>query len=165
MARRDFFQTRHSATPNQLHLLFDVIDFMDALQIEKALLAGFDWGARSANIVAALWPDPCQSARFRQRVSDRQPGSRQTAITAANRAPVVVPVLFIDSIVAVQVTRSTVASSRSRTDRPLRRNGSSTTPPLIAAPLPSITRIMSTLSSTTIGGGWEWLKASRNTTS
>jgi pimeloyl-ACP methyl ester carboxylesterase len=37
-------------------LAVDVIDFMDALKIEKALLAGFDWGARSADIVAALWP-------------------------------------------------------------------------------------------------------------
>lgn len=34
----------------------DVIDFMDALKIERAELAGFDWGARSADIVAALWP-------------------------------------------------------------------------------------------------------------
>src|SRR4051812_11974645 len=35
----------------------DVIAFMDALKIEKAKLAGFDWGARTANIVAALWPE------------------------------------------------------------------------------------------------------------
>lgn len=34
----------------------DVIDFMDALKIPRAELAGFDWGARSADIVAALWP-------------------------------------------------------------------------------------------------------------
>jgi pimeloyl-ACP methyl ester carboxylesterase len=32
---------------------------MDALGIEKAILAGFDWGARSADVVAALWPDRC----------------------------------------------------------------------------------------------------------
>jgi pimeloyl-ACP methyl ester carboxylesterase len=38
-------------------LAVDVIDFMNALKIEKALLAGFDWGARSAAIVAALWPE------------------------------------------------------------------------------------------------------------
>ena len=38
-------------------LAVDVIDFMDALKIEKAILAGFDWGARSADIVAALWPE------------------------------------------------------------------------------------------------------------
>jgi pimeloyl-ACP methyl ester carboxylesterase len=34
----------------------DVIDFMDALKIQRAELGGFDWGARSADIVAALWP-------------------------------------------------------------------------------------------------------------
>jgi pimeloyl-ACP methyl ester carboxylesterase len=34
----------------------DVVDFMDALKIKQAVLAGFDWGARSADIVAALWP-------------------------------------------------------------------------------------------------------------
>jgi pimeloyl-ACP methyl ester carboxylesterase len=35
----------------------DTIAFMDALKIEKATLAGFDWGARTANIMAALWPE------------------------------------------------------------------------------------------------------------
>jgi pimeloyl-ACP methyl ester carboxylesterase len=35
----------------------DLIAFMDALKIEKATLAAFDWGARTANIVAALWPE------------------------------------------------------------------------------------------------------------
>jgi pimeloyl-ACP methyl ester carboxylesterase len=34
----------------------DIIAFMDALGIQKAVLAGFDWGARTADIVAALWP-------------------------------------------------------------------------------------------------------------
>jgi pimeloyl-ACP methyl ester carboxylesterase len=38
----------------------DAIDLMDALKIEKAILAGFDWGARTANIVAALWPQRCK---------------------------------------------------------------------------------------------------------
>jgi len=35
----------------------DVIALMDALKIQQATLAGFDWGARTANIVAALWPE------------------------------------------------------------------------------------------------------------
>ena len=35
----------------------DVVDLMDALKIDKAILAGYDWGARSADIVAALWPE------------------------------------------------------------------------------------------------------------
>ncbi|WP_223276308.1 alpha/beta fold hydrolase [Sphingomonas daechungensis] len=37
----------------------DTIRMMDALGIKKALLAGFDWGARSADIIAALWPERC----------------------------------------------------------------------------------------------------------
>ena len=35
----------------------DILDFMDALHIDRALLAGFDWGARTADIIAALWPE------------------------------------------------------------------------------------------------------------
>ncbi|HXX26133.1 MAG TPA: alpha/beta hydrolase, partial [Pseudolabrys sp.] len=39
----------------------DLIALMDALKIEKATLAGFDWGARTANIVAAVWPQRCKA--------------------------------------------------------------------------------------------------------
>ena len=39
----------------------DTIALMDALKIQKATLAGFDWGARTANIVAALWPERCKA--------------------------------------------------------------------------------------------------------
>jgi pimeloyl-ACP methyl ester carboxylesterase len=39
----------------------DIVALMDALKIEKATLAGFDWGARSADIVAALWPERCKA--------------------------------------------------------------------------------------------------------
>jgi pimeloyl-ACP methyl ester carboxylesterase len=42
-------------------LAVDVIALMDALKIEKATLAGFDWGARTANIAAALWPERCNA--------------------------------------------------------------------------------------------------------
>lgn len=35
----------------------DVLDLLDALKIEKAVLAGFDWGGRGAAVVAALWPE------------------------------------------------------------------------------------------------------------
>jgi pimeloyl-ACP methyl ester carboxylesterase len=38
----------------------DVVDLMDALGIDRAILAGYDWGARSANVVAALWPERCK---------------------------------------------------------------------------------------------------------
>jgi pimeloyl-ACP methyl ester carboxylesterase len=40
----------------QAALALDAIALMDALRVEKAIVAGFDWGARTANILAALWP-------------------------------------------------------------------------------------------------------------
>jgi pimeloyl-ACP methyl ester carboxylesterase len=39
----------------------DIIALMDALGIHKAILAGFDWGARTADIIAALWPERCKA--------------------------------------------------------------------------------------------------------
>lgn len=41
----------------QAVLAVDVIDLMDALKIQKAIVGGYDWGGRTANIVAALWPE------------------------------------------------------------------------------------------------------------
>ena len=51
---------RREDTPRngeQAALAVDVVALMDALKIERAVIAGFDWGARSAGIVAALWPE------------------------------------------------------------------------------------------------------------
>ena len=39
----------------------DILAFMDALKIQKAVVAGFDWGARTAVIMAALWPERCKA--------------------------------------------------------------------------------------------------------
>jgi pimeloyl-ACP methyl ester carboxylesterase len=39
----------------------DIIALMDALNIEKPIVAGFDWGARTADIIAALWPERCKA--------------------------------------------------------------------------------------------------------
>ena len=39
----------------------DTIALMDALKIEQAIVAGFDWGARAADILAALWPERCKA--------------------------------------------------------------------------------------------------------
>src|SRR6267378_6653088 len=41
-------------------LALDVIALMDALRIQNATIAGYDWGARTANVVAALWPERCK---------------------------------------------------------------------------------------------------------
>ena len=45
----------------QAALAVDVINLMDALAIDSAIVAGFDWGARTANVVAALWPERCKA--------------------------------------------------------------------------------------------------------
>jgi pimeloyl-ACP methyl ester carboxylesterase len=39
----------------------DIIGLMDALKIQKAIIGGFDWGARTADIMAALWPERCKA--------------------------------------------------------------------------------------------------------
>jgi len=61
----------------------DAIALMDALGIDKAILAGFDWGARTANVVAALWPDRCKALVS---VSGYLIGSQE-----ANKAPLPPP--------------------------------------------------------------------------
>ena len=48
-------ETVRNGQPSSLAV--DLKDFLDALKIEKPILAGFDWGARNANIFAALWPE------------------------------------------------------------------------------------------------------------
>ena len=45
----------------QSAVALDTIALMDALKIQKAVIGGFDWGARTANIVAALWPERCKA--------------------------------------------------------------------------------------------------------
>ncbi|CAN7199987.1 alpha/beta hydrolase [Bosea sp. LjRoot9] len=70
------------ATPRngqQAALAVDVIALMDALKIEKAVLGGYDWGARTVNIVAALWP---QRVKAMVSVSGYLIGSQ-----SANRMP------------------------------------------------------------------------------
>jgi pimeloyl-ACP methyl ester carboxylesterase len=51
--------TLRNGQPSALAL--DIVALMDALKIPKAIIAGFDWGARTANIVAALWPERCKA--------------------------------------------------------------------------------------------------------
>jgi len=51
-------ETFRNGQPSAVAL--DTIAFMDALKIKTAILAGFDWGARTADIIAALWPERCK---------------------------------------------------------------------------------------------------------
>lgn len=71
-----------SATPRngqQSAIAVDIIAFMDALKIKKAVVGGFDWGARTADIIAALWPERVKGLVS---VSGYLIGSQQ-----ANKAP------------------------------------------------------------------------------
>jgi len=43
----------------QAAIAADILAFMDALKIGKAIIGGYDWGARAANTIAALWPERC----------------------------------------------------------------------------------------------------------
>ena len=73
---------RSSDTPRnaqQAALALDTVALMDALRIQRATLGGFDWGARTANCVAALWPERVKAMVS---VSGYLIGS-----PAANRAP------------------------------------------------------------------------------
>jgi pimeloyl-ACP methyl ester carboxylesterase len=42
-------------------LASDIVALMDALNIKRTIVAGFDWGARTADIIAALWPERCRA--------------------------------------------------------------------------------------------------------
>ncbi|WP_460451162.1 alpha/beta fold hydrolase [Alsobacter sp. SYSU BS001988] len=63
----------------QAALAIDALAFLDALKVEKAVVAGYDWGARTADILAALWPERCRGLVS---VSGYLIGSQE-----ANRAP------------------------------------------------------------------------------
>ncbi len=56
-----FLSSTTSRNGQQSVVAVDVIALMDALKIHKAVIGGFDWGARSAGIVAALWPERCKA--------------------------------------------------------------------------------------------------------
>lgn len=56
-----FLSTNTLRNAQQSALALDVVALMDALKIEKAVIGGFDWGARTANILAALWPERCKA--------------------------------------------------------------------------------------------------------
>jgi pimeloyl-ACP methyl ester carboxylesterase len=74
-----FLSTDTPRNGQQAVVAVDIIALMDALKIDKAVLGGFDWGARTVNIMAALWPERCKAMVS---VSGYLIGSQE-----ANRAP------------------------------------------------------------------------------
>ena len=114
----------------------DIIALMDALRIQKAILGGYDWGARTADIIAALWPERCKALVS---VSGYLIGSPE-----ANKLPLppkaelmVVSVLFCHGTRPRWATTSTGTILPSSSGRSLRRSGTSMMPRSIAARRPS----------------------------
>ncbi len=56
-----FLSTDTFRNAQQSAVALDIIALMDALKIDKAIIAGFDWGARTADVMAALWPQRCKA--------------------------------------------------------------------------------------------------------
>jgi pimeloyl-ACP methyl ester carboxylesterase len=56
-----FLSSETQRNGQQSALAFDALALMDALQLERAIVAGFDWGARTGDILAAVWPERCKA--------------------------------------------------------------------------------------------------------
>ena len=56
-----FLSSGTSRNAQQSAVALDIIALMDVLKIQKAIVAGFDWGARTADVMAVLWPERCKA--------------------------------------------------------------------------------------------------------
>jgi pimeloyl-ACP methyl ester carboxylesterase len=122
----------------QSAVALDAIALMDALKIDKATLAGFDWGARTADIVAALWPERCKGLVS---VSGYLIGSQDAGkapLPAAAELNGGINSISPPSVVWSATTRTGETFQSSSGGKP-RPNGTSTTPRSIAAQRPSRT--------------------------
>ena len=75
-------------------LAVDAIALLDALGVDQAIVAGFDWGARTANVMAALWPERCRAMVSVSGYLIGSQAGRPGAVAAGSRTGVVVPVLL-----------------------------------------------------------------------
>ena len=137
----------------------DMIALLDALGLKQAIVAGCDWGARTACILAALWPARFPRSRFGQRLSDRQPARQQQAARSQSGTVVVVSILLFDGTRSNRLRskqerfcQTNLATRFAEVDISMRLLSRS-------LPKPCKIRIMSRLSSTTTAGGSVWLRA------
>ncbi|MGW7522005.1 alpha/beta fold hydrolase [Streptomyces sp. NPDC054783] len=56
-----FLSSKTPRNAQQSAFAVDIVALMDALKIDKAILAGYDWGSRTGDIIAALWPERCKA--------------------------------------------------------------------------------------------------------
>ena len=78
----------------QSALAQDIVDLLDALKIQKAILGGFDWGGAHSGHHRGSLAGTLQGSRLGEWLSHRQPEGRQGAVAAAGGVPMVVPILF-----------------------------------------------------------------------
>jgi len=153
-------QTLRNAEPAVVAL--DTIALMDALNIDKAVIGAFDLGARTANIIGALWPQRCKAMVA---VSGYLISSQE-----AGRVPLPPSAEFqwwyqfyFAPNAADSATTSRDTISRSSSGSLLRRSGISMMRRSNAPRRRLTTRTTSRLRFTTIVGGRTWLKVRRNT--
>jgi len=147
-----FLSSETFRNAQQSAVALDIIALMDALQIKKGIVAGFDWGSRTAAILAALWPERCKAlvavsgyliTNLRANLQPLPPAAELgggTSITFPRSA-------------ARSGTPNTGTTSTSSSGRTLRRNGTSMMRRSIAPQRPSTTRITSASSSIITAGG------------
>jgi len=84
-----FFPMKRSAMA-AVGVAVDIIAFMDAVKIERATIAGFDWGSRTVNIMAALWPERWQGHGLRKRYLIGSQEAGQDTVPPKAELPMVV---------------------------------------------------------------------------
>jgi pimeloyl-ACP methyl ester carboxylesterase len=150
-----FLSSKTPRNGQQAALAVDMIALLDALKIETAIVAGYDWGARTADLMAVLWPHRCKALVS---VSGYLIGSQE-----ANRAPLPPKAelaWWYQFYFATERGRAGYAAHTHDFARLIwqtaRRPGNSTTRPSTAPPAHSTIPTMSTSPSITIDGGSGW---------
>ena len=134
-------ETFRNGQPSAVAL--DIIALMDALKIKKAIIAGFDWGGRTADIIAVLWPERCKALVSVSGYLIAGQEANKTAVAAKGGARNGGTNIISPRNAAGQATTNTGTILRSSFGRSLRRNGTSMMPRSIAPRRRSTIRITS----------------------
>jgi pimeloyl-ACP methyl ester carboxylesterase len=151
-----FLSSETCRNGQQSVVALDIVALMDALKIQKAVIAGFDWGARTADIMAVLFPDRCKAIVS---VGGYLIGSCRRGPSWPGGTSFTLP-----QNAANLATARTRGILTSLFGRPLRRSGSSMTPRTIARQRRSVTPIMWRSRFIITAGGWAWPKARKSMT-
>ena len=120
-----------SRNGQQSAVALDVIALMDALNIPSAVIGGFDWGSRTAAIIAALWPERCKAlvavsgyliTNLQANLKPLPPKPNTDGGTSTTSPPSAAPL----------ATGRTPTTSTSSSGKPPHRTGTSPTPPMTA---------------------------------